>query len=62
MIGEKKIVFPIEDSLLSLYPELSSAKSPEEYQIHQQQMEILPDTFCKELQIWNLLIENASFF
>ena len=25
-------------------------------------IEMLPDTFCKELQIWNILNENASFF
>lgn len=25
-------------------------------------MEPLPETFNKELQIWNMLVENASFF
>jgi len=25
-------------------------------------MESLPNTFNKELQIWNILVENASFF
>ena len=62
MIGDRKIVFPVEDSLLSLYPALASNKSGEESSLPCDLVERLPDTFSKELQIWNLLVENSSFF
>ena len=60
VLGDNSIAFPIEDTLLSQYPELtaedSKAMIPEDF------LEALPRTFSKELQIWNVLVEHAPFF
>ena len=46
-MGDKKIVFPIEDSLLSLYPEIASSKNHEASEIQMNLIKPLPDYFCK---------------
>ena len=55
MIGST-IVFPIEDSLFLKYPELSKNLTQGTASISLEGTQRLERHFCKELQIWNMIL------